>query len=309
MTVEKLVFNNIKLVSLPEICLQLQEQTESPSATAESIGKLVSTDAALSARLLQLVNSAFYGINRPVDTITRAVNLIGMRELKNLAYAASVTEIFADIPDDIISMSDFWQHSAYCGIVARHLAKHCNILHNERLFTVGLLHDVGRLLMCMQLPQKTAQILEQQRQTGEDIIMIEDEVLGYNHAEVGAQLLEYWNMSRNSCASVKYHHSPQDAHDAYLESALLNIANITAEVAKDYRTDTYSRLYDPYGALLDSDINVMNFIEEIMEKVEPCSFQITNITQEQIIDSIRVSAVGFSQILEVIYPIAARELT
>lgn len=304
MTPAELVAKNLKLVSLPEICIQVQEMADSPLSTAESIGEVISTDTALSARLLKIVNSAFYGMPSRIDTISRAVNLLGMRELKNLTFAASAAEVFSDIPPDLVDMAGFWQHSIYTGLVARQLAQDCNVLHAERLFTAGLLHDVGRLLIYIKLPEQAAQAESMRQQSERHLCDIEDELLGFDHAEVGYALLSEWKLPANLCATIRYHHRPQDAHDAHLESAILHIADIVAHCAQTCKNDKRSAFYDPYGALLDSDLNAEEITIMAAHHIEDEAFAITRITASNIQKAIDVSACGFNQVLDLVYPMA-----
>lgn len=304
MTPAELVAKNLKLVSLPEICIQVQELADSPMSTAESIGEVISTDSALSARLLKIVNSAFYGMPSRVDTISRAVNLLGMRELKNLTFAASAAEVFSDIPPDLVDMAGFWQHSIYTGLVARQLAQHCNVLHAERLFTAGLLHDVGRLLIYIKLPEQAKQAEIMRLESERHLCDIEDELMGFDHTEVGYALLSEWQLPANLCATIRYHHRPQDAHDAHLESAILHIADIVAHCAQTCKHDKSSAFYDPYGALLDSDLNAEEITIMAAHHIEDEAFALTRITADHIQQAIDASACGFNQVLDLVYPMA-----
>ena len=309
MTPESLISKNIKLVSLPEVCLRLQEISESPTATAEQAGQVIATDSALTARLLQLVNSAYYGINAQIDTLPRAISLVGMRELKNLAYAASTARMFTEISDEHININGFWQHSVYCGIVGKHLAKYCNILHSERLFTAGLLHDIGSLLIAMLLPDETRQITTEYQKSERDLHQIEEDILDFNHAELGATLLNSWNLPRNLCAAILYHHVPAEAHDAHLESAILHIANIISEYAQGFKQHPELRLFDPFESLLNSDIHAETIAATAIKQIDKSALMLTTISEIQIFEAIRFAATGFDQIMGIIYPTAMTEMT
>ena len=304
MTPQDLVANNISLVSLPEVCIQVQSLAESPHTTAADIGEVIGKDTALTTRLLKLVNSAFFGVPRQVDTVTRAVNLIGMRELRNLTLAASAAEVFSAIPDDLIDMSGFWQHSVYTGLIGRNLARSCNVLHSERLFTAGLLHDVGRLLMLMKVPDGVASAEALRAQSNKDICELENQFLDFSHAEVGEALLRHWNLPDNLCLSVLYHHAPQQAHDAHLESAILHVADQVAHCAQQSKDPLGSPFYDPYGALLDSDLKADEISDQALSLIQPAALQLTKISKADITDGIRNSSAAFSQVLDLLYPMA-----
>ncbi|MCO6411977.1 MAG: HDOD domain-containing protein [Thiogranum sp.] len=304
MTPQDLVTRNVRLVSLPEVCIQVQALADSALTTAEDIGEVVGKDTALTSRLLKLVNSAYFSLPRKVDTVTRAVNLIGMRELRSLTLAASAAELFNRIPSHLIDMATFWQHSVFCGLVARNLAQSCNVLHSERLFTAGLLHDVGRLLMLMKLPDQTAHSESRRMQSKQDICEIERELIGFDHAEVGEALLRHWNMPDNLCASVRHHHNPAAADDARLEAALLHIADQVTHSAQESKDPLGSPFYDPYGALLDADLSAERIASEALGEVQPDALALTRVNQADIIAAIGKSTVAFNQVLDLLYPMA-----
>ena len=304
MTPQDLVERNVRLVSLPEVCIQVQALADSPHTTAEDIGEVVGKDTALTSRLLKLVNSAYFGMPVKIDTITRAVNMIGMRELRNLTMAASAAEVFARVPGDLIDMASFWQHSVYCALLARNLAQHCNVLHSERLFTAGLLHDVGRLLMLMKLPDETAQAESLRQQSDKDICEYEQQLLGFDHAEVGQVLLLHWNMPANLCASIRYHHDPRSAHDAHLEAALIHIADQVTHCAQERKDPQESKFYDPYGALLDSDLYADEISSAAIISAQAEALTLTGIETSHIVDGIGKTSAAFNQVLDLLYPMA-----
>ena len=304
MTPQDLVTRNVRLVSLPEVCIQVQALADSSHTTADDIADVVSNDTALTTRLLKLVNSAYFSLPRKIDTVSRAVNMIGMRELRNLTLAASAAEVFSRIPPDLIDMAGFWQHSVYTGLLARNLAQCCNVLHSERLFTAGLLHDVGRLLMFMKVPDETASAEALRLQSRRDICEIEQELIGFSHAEVGEALLLHWNMPKNLCASIRYHHDSEAASDAHLESAIVHIADQVTHSAQESKDPLGSPFYDPYGALLDSDLNAETITAHAIQNIQPTALLLTHITEAQIIDCIGKNAAAFNQVLDLLYPMA-----
>lgn len=307
MTPQDLVAHNIDLVSLPEICMEIQLLADSPDATAADLGALISKDPALSTRLLKLVNSAYFGLARKVDTLTRAVNLIGMRELRNLTLAASATEVFADIDSQLLDMVGFWQHSVYCGLVARHLAEHAHVLHSERLFTAGLLHDVGRLLMLMLLPQQMSHVASQYREAGQDICALEREQVGFDHAQAGGALLAHWDLPVNLCASVRNHHAPTDADDAHLEAAILYLADRITHSAQQSWHPQNPALYDPYRALLNSDLNAETVAATTLEQADAGALGLTGVDGPAVVNAVRHAAIAFDQVLDLLYPCMAQQ--
>lgn len=305
MTPQELVSQDIQLVSLPELCLEVESLVDLPHTTAADLGAVISKDTALSTRLLKLVNSAFFGLTRKVDTLSRAVNLIGMQELRNLTLAASATEVFTNIDSRLIDMSAFWRHSVYCGLVARKLAKHAHVLHSERLFTAGLLHDVGRLLLLMKMPDKMECVVSEYRKSDKSICELEIEHIGFDHAEAGAALLAHWSLPTSLCSSVRYHHAPAIAEDAHLESSILHIADrITHSAEESWRPEN-PHTYDPFRALLNSDLNAEDIAVTGLHSADVRAMQLARVDEEAATDAIRQAAVEFDQVLDLLYPYMA----
>lgn len=236
MTAQELVSGVVRLVSLPEVCIRVNEMLDDPSYNSADIGKVISQDTGLTARLLKIVNSAFYGYQSRIETVSRAVTVIGLRELRGLVLAASAVESFARLPNDVLNMVNFWRHSVYCGVVSQLIAQKCNVLHSERLFVAGLLHDVGKLVICNKLPKDAKEIATQVKKKKKFDFEIENKILGFNHAEVGGELLKEWQMPEALFTAVQYHHRPKDAMTAEIETCIVNIANsmtIKAEIGVD----------------------------------------------------------------------------
>lgn len=113
-TPEQLVKGIVGLVSLPEVCIRISEMVNDPRYSASHIGKVISKDAALTARLLRIVNSAFYRFSAKVETVSRAITIVGNRELKDLVLAATIAGVFERISTDLINLDTFWRHGIYC---------------------------------------------------------------------------------------------------------------------------------------------------------------------------------------------------
>lgn len=222
-----------RLFSLPEVCTRLQEMLENPHHSSMDLGKVISQDPDLTARLLKIVNSSFYGYAGRIDTINRAVTVIGISELLVLILGASSVMTFNKIPGSLINMADFWRHSVYCGVVAKQLAKRCHVLHHERLFVAGLLHDVGKLILCMKLPEKMRIVLAQAYDNEVPSYEIEKNEFGFDHAELGGLLLKTWQLPDSLCQAISYHHQPSAAESPSIEAAIVHIANAITHLAED----------------------------------------------------------------------------
>ncbi|MCA1806025.1 MAG: HDOD domain-containing protein [Xanthomonadaceae bacterium] len=308
-TPQSLLSDNIQLVSLPEVCMQVQVMAEDPNCGADDLGRLIAKDTALTSRLLKLVNSAFYGFSSRVETVSRAVSLVGIAELRNITLAASAAEVFADIPGDLMDMVSFWRHSVFTGLVARKLAAECHVLHHERLFTAGLLHDVGRLLIFMRLPEQASEILASGREDHGDLCELERAILGFDHAEAGAELLHHWKLPPALCSAIRHHHAPRQASEAPLEAAILHLANAITHYLELSDTQHPSPYYDPYGALLNPRRALEEGLVVAAIPADPEIWQHKGLAKADLEGIIIESAHDFDEVLDLFYPLPSRSMT
>ena len=221
---------------------------DEPSVTAADLGHIISQDTSLTARLLKIVNSSYYGFQAKIETVSRAVTVVGLRELRGLVIAASAVETFSNVPDEILNKVQFWRHSLYCGVIARLLAEQCHVLHSERLFVAGLLHDIGKLIIAQRLPTETRMITLEAEAGNRSEFEVEQDFLGFNHAEVGGELMKAWSMPETLFESVAYHHNPKQAEIGVMETCLVHMANIFTDEAErglDMKEDTPLQEIDP----------------------------------------------------------------
>lgn len=212
------------LFSLPEVAFRVNALIDDPRAGCEDFAEAILSDTGITARLLKLVNSASYGFSSRVETVSRAVTLIGTQELRNLVLATSIVSVFQGIPPDIVDMETFWLNSFTCGIVARSLGRHCRVLHSERMFVAGLLHGVGRLIFYSQCADQYRLVLEHRDQDEEAIAAAERRVFGFDYAALGGELLKEWKLPCSLQTAVAYHLDPEKAPDYHLETCIIHVA-------------------------------------------------------------------------------------
>lgn len=229
LTAEQLVQEKISLVSLPDIAIKLNALCDDTNSTAQDIADVISLDAALTARLLQIVNSPFYSFPQQIDTITMAITIVGIAQLRDLAMATLVIQKFNNIPSNLVSPETFWSHNIACATAARTIVMELGIKNSERVFVAALLHDIGRLLMYKAQPELSAEIFELATANPElDILTLEQKTFGYDHAELGAALLSEWGLPDSLAEPVKYHHQPNQASRYASEASVLHLANLVA---------------------------------------------------------------------------------
>ncbi|WP_071932367.1 HDOD domain-containing protein [Candidatus Thiodiazotropha endoloripes] len=225
---KSLVQNLDRLVSLPDVCIKVNQLLGTSDYSVVEVADIITQDADISARLLRLVNSPLFGQRAKVETLSRAVTLIGANELRNLVMATAAQRTFTGIPEEMVNMTDFWHHSVTTGVMAKTLAEQSNVLHSERLLVMGVLHDLGRLVIYLSLPDESRDILHI---TGGDTWILADteqEILGFNHLDVGAELMRSWHLPESFIEVAGFHNAPANAKEYRLEVALVHIAKAVA---------------------------------------------------------------------------------
>ncbi|MEJ2591205.1 MAG: HDOD domain-containing protein [Candidatus Thiodiazotropha sp.] len=223
-TPESLVSGIDRLVSLPEVSIRINHMLAQSDYTSAQLADVIGHDPDISARLLRLVNSSFYGLPSKIDTIQRAVTIAGAKEIRNIVMATTAVRIFTGIPAELIDMEAFWRHAVTTGVLAQAISEQCHTLHSDRLFVAGMLHDLGRLVIYLALPEKAREVLYI---TGGDEWILADterEVLGFSHTDVGAELFKAWGLPEGFQTISRYHHQPHLAGDHEHDVAIVHIA-------------------------------------------------------------------------------------
>lgn len=228
---KEVALGHVALASFPEICTLIQEVAQDPRASSTKLAEIISRDTSLCANLLRLVNSPLYGFPTKVDSIPRAVTLIGTRELCTLTYGILAVRFFKDVPSQYLDMLRFWKHAAACGVLSRILTNQIGGLDEERAFVAGLLHDIGRLVLISKYPRASARALAMAQEQNISLHETEQELFGYHHARVGSHLLKAWHFPEALRDMVSFHHEPMKAHQVQ-EAAVLHLADVLS-VAMD----------------------------------------------------------------------------
>jgi HD-like signal output (HDOD) protein len=228
-SLDRLLDETSTVYSLPLFYERLNDTINHPRSSIDDISKIITEDQGLTARLLRLANSPLFGCYARVDSITKAVTIIGTQQLRDLALAASVMGVFKGIPEDLLNMTSFWRHSIACGIIARSLAVYRRESNVERLFVAGMMHDVGQVVLAAARPDVMHDILEAQRDTGRNYLGLERELLGFDHADLGGALLKKWKIPASIGEPVAFHHTPGSAEQFRLETALVHLADIICQ--------------------------------------------------------------------------------
>ena len=211
-TLEQLIGRGQDLPSLPEIYLRVSEQLEDENSSVQQIGDTVQNDPAITSRVLKMVNSAYYGLPNQVASIAQAVSLLGRQRLKHILIGSVLRGVFSGQDNPAFSMQEFWQHSIKTAIIARYLAKLMHQIEEpEAMFTAGLLHDIGKLLLIRKFPERMLAAEEYMIQKRVDILSAELAQVGLTHTAVSEALMHYWGLPRLLIdCSVNHHEAVHD---------------------------------------------------------------------------------------------------
>ena len=207
---QKLVDSVQTVASLPQLYNKLMQVLGDARSGAKEVGNVLSEDPGMVSRMLKLANSSFYGLPRKVDTISQAVTLIGLAQVRDLVLASSVVATFKGLPETLVTMESFWQHSVATGLFARSLARQIRGVNVESFFVGGLLVDLGRLLVCSKLPEEMRQIVVMAELKKKNLHELELPKLGYDSGEVGALLFEKWNLPDVFIEAARFQYRPMD---------------------------------------------------------------------------------------------------
>ena len=222
---KKIEQQSLTLPEIPSIVNELNEATADPHASANDISKIVVKSPSLTAILLKIANSAFYSFPFKIDNISRAITLIGSKEITGLALGISVMQVFKDISPKFIDMRSFLKHSLACGLVARILASQKNISQTEQMFVAGLLHDIGRLIIYKYFPDQAKNLFQMLTASSRSLYHAEGSYLRCRHPEIGRFLFKKWNLPKQLEDSMFYHHRPTNSQKP-IEAGIVHIADI-----------------------------------------------------------------------------------
>ena len=211
---------------MPSAAGKLMKLLDDPGATPAQIEEVLRYDPGLTANILRLVNSAYIGLPAKVGSVRQGIALIGMARLKKLAMATFVTSMLKkDIPGYDLPAGELWRHSIAVSVTAESLQKELQMPDNPEIFTAALLHDVGKLVLGHFVKDDLAKI-EAEADKGIPFDQAERNILGTDHAEVGAMILNNWSFPKQVVTAVKWHHDPENAPGAPLILDLVHVANM-----------------------------------------------------------------------------------
>ncbi len=285
MSLESLLEQDSELTSLPEIFIRVSELLDDENSASAQIGKVVETDPSLTSRILKMVNSAYYGFPHNVASISQAISILGRDRIRQILIGAVLGGVFGHMKNNVFFMEDYWHHSVKTAILSRLLCKQSDISEKaEVLFTAGLLHQIGRLILVQKLPELSAQVQQALDTEEGDIYQIEKRIFGYTHCEVGGAFITQWGLPEILAQITLYHHTPDLAEDYIEEIRMVNLAkNISFLVSPIQQIEVEYALEDIKGwkdtglsieQILDASIEADEQVFQVMESLGMVSMKI-----------------------------------
>lgn len=228
-----------KVHTLPPLPLAVQKLYSlagNQNSNIKEMADIITNDQALTAKILRIVNSAFYGLSQKVGSVLQALMILGFNEVKNLALSLSVMKFGKNIgSNNLLKLDEFWKHSISVGISSKLLAKRFHFSDSETTFVSGLLHDIGKLVFLEHFSKEYIPLLEIAKKNEKTLFWLEKDFFKINHAEVGYELCKYWKLPPVICNSIRKHHEnlipDKNSDDSLKIQFLVKAGNNIAKVA------------------------------------------------------------------------------
>lgn len=217
-----------KVPTLPVVVNSILELMENPKTSAEDVNRIIRMDQALAARILKIVNSAFYGFPRQISTVTQAVVILGFNAVKSLALSASVIQIFGTKSTDGFDVKAFWEHSISTGVMANMVGRRINYPLPEECLIAGILHGIGKLIFDQYLHTLFLQAVKKAKKDKKLLHHAEREIFGTDHCRVGAMLAEKWRLPLQLVEAINYYPHPGLANFNPTLASMVHVGNYIA---------------------------------------------------------------------------------
>ncbi len=211
------------LPALPQVAVKVMEMVRDPNTRTKDLEEVLLRDPALTAKILRISNSAFYGVRGTVSTLSRSIVILGFNTLRSIVMASSTEEIYkrsTNFKEKIL-----WEHSLAVALAARAIAKECRYPASEEAFVGGLLHDIGKVAMDSNMSEEYQLVMERVYNDNATFVDAETDVIGFDHTEIGAVIVGRWNLTAELQEAVRLHHQPMSAEVDPTLVAIISLAN------------------------------------------------------------------------------------
>ncbi len=214
-----------KLAPLPILAKSIIEISADPNASARNLAAVVKKDQSLTAKILKIVNSAYYGFYRKIGNVDHAIVILGFNEIKNISLAACIIRAYVDDSDPLFNREKFWLHALGSAYISRALSSFKPTLNTEDAFVIGLLHDIGKVVLAQHFTDLFSRCLNLAKKRKQPLHKVSAEVMEIDHAEVGGLVAEGWRLPVPLVRAIQFHHNPAVAGKDDYNIHLAHLAN------------------------------------------------------------------------------------
>lgn len=233
MTLDHILTGVMDLIPLPKAYLRLRELIADPDSSLTDITQVIANDPGLTSRILRIVNSAYYALAVKVDTIGRAVQVLGLNQVHDLALATAAAGTLSKLPCTALEMHEYWRRSIYAAIVGKLIARRMGLRGYERLFVGGLLHGIGELVLAFKEPTLFSELKANAVQRQIPMGVVQRERLGFDYAVISSELMQQWQLPDNLVIPVRHHATMFATAPAEMldDIAILHVASVVSRAA------------------------------------------------------------------------------
>ena len=257
--IEEILKGLEKLPTLPGIAMKILELVRDENTNLKAIADVLSTDPPLSAQVLKLINSPFYGVRRQVTSVSHAVSLLGLNTVKNLALSFSLLRDYPKANKEGFDYTSFWKESIIGAVSCKLIAQKVIPSFSEDAFFLGLIHNIGILALTQCMPKQYSLVLKEKDRSLCSYHDAENQILGFNHMEVGEYLIRTWGLPETFFTPVAYHHNPEELNTKSSEIELLTKILNLSSLFIDLNTFPDKKLY---LAMLESNTKAYGFTDK-----------------------------------------------
>ena len=271
------VGERVRLPSMPGVVQELNRLFADPDVDMHAVGDVIAQDPTMTARVLRIANSAYYGLLEPVLSADQAAAVLGAESLRNVVMQASVVGQYENLGAELgFDMNETWTHAVFVGQLAQNLTEQCSKLVEvtpEEMYTCGLLHDIGKVVLLDGLREEYVEVFEDARRSGESLHMAEERELGYTHIDVGSLVAERWGLPEAVCHAIRFHHGPRAE---ILQNPATAVVALADQVAYRVHADDFEASMNRLGALAEQVLDLeaqpfrrfIEFAKEARSRIE-----------------------------------------
>lgn len=267
LSLDEIVSRVDDLPALPQIVAKVLKLTDDPNSTVKELSEVICQDQVLTAKVLRLANSAYYGYPRRIGSIVEAIVMLGFKVIRNLVMAASVQKIlYQDVAGYRLEAGDLWRHSIACAMAAHRIAKRVGYHKSDEAFIAGLLHDIGKVVLSVYVNEVYGEIVKRVKEFHISFSQAEGDVLGFTHADVGARVVDRWNLPKPYVDAIAHHHEPELGKENHKLVAIVHLADILCMmmgIGLGGDGMYYAVSSEAFSVLELSSVDVENILEEL----------------------------------------------